>query len=223
MTDMLRINGLHLLMVGVLPLAAPGAAMPPPLKPADFNGDGDVDSYDVEDFISCLSGEGVAPASECEPADIYGDGDVDQADFGFVQRCISGENVFADPACTGSGPRLSYYRNSGCLSTLLSGDDYPWCGDDAVEIAVEEYSLRITHRNATYNCCPEDIRVELTVAGDTLTLGETEVLTMPCVCLCCYDVESVVVNLPEGYYWVNYCWSDWESGQMCETRLIQIP
>ena len=37
----------------------------------------------------------------------------------------------------------------------------------------------LVHGNATYNCCPDDIVLSLTVEGNTLRLTEEEVLTMP--------------------------------------------
>ena len=42
-------------------------------------------------------------------------------------------------------------------------------------------TLLVDHLNATYNCCPDDILVELTVAGNYLLLTETEVLSSPAI------------------------------------------
>lgn len=201
-----------------LPLFASGV----PHFPGDLDGDTDVDGYDVNAFLGCISGPGVSMDSLCEEADINSDGDVDQDDFGLIQRCISGERVPADPGCTGLSPRLGDYGNSGCLAAPLSGDEYAGCGEDDMEITVEGHSLRIIHRNATYNCCPEDIRVGLTAGDGCLLLQETEFLAMPCPCLCCYDIESVVVDLLPGRYWVEYCWDDWEGQQGYKTQLVLI-
>jgi hypothetical protein len=220
MSPFKRTFGLPVVAAAILSLPLPAPAIP--YYPGDLDDDTDVDARDVEAFLSCISGPDVPRDTLCEKADIYGDGDVDQADFGLLQRCISGEDVVAAPGCTGLWPSLEHYGNSGCLSTPLSGDEYPWCGDDLVEITVVGRSLHVVHRSATYNCCPEDIRVDLTVAGTTLLLKETEVLLMPCACLCCYDIESVVVDLLPGYYWVEYCWDDWETEQGCYTEFVLI-
>lgn len=118
-------------------------------------------------------------------------------------------------------PRISEYRNSGCQPG--SRDDYPWCGEDEFELTVEGHTLYVVHQNATYNCCPDDIVVSLTVEGNLLRLTEEELLTVPCDCLCCYDVETTVVNLAPGTYTVEYCWYDYESGdQQCHVEDIVV-
>lgn len=213
---------LALLVGGTVMLVVPLVAFGIPNFPGDLDGDTDVDGYDVNAFLGCISGPGVPGDGLCDEADINGDDDVDQDDFGLVQRCISGENILADPGCTGLSPRLEDYGHSGCLPGPLSSDEYPGCGEDEIVITVEGHSLRIIHRNATYNCCPEDIRVDLTIGCAGLSLQETEILAMPCPCLCCYDIESVVVDLLPGHYWIEYCWNDWEGRQGCKTQLVPI-
>ncbi len=64
--------------------------------PADQNRDGDVDLDDLDQFVDCLAGPGVAtPPGECSSeqfaqADIEDDGDVDLADFAVFQECFGG-------------------------------------------------------------------------------------------------------------------------------------
>jgi len=83
--------------------AGPGEGMNgcPPVIPGDLDDDGDVDRFDVNKFILCISGVGSPHngSSMCEKADIDSDGDVDQDDFGILQRCFSGEGVQASPEC----------------------------------------------------------------------------------------------------------------------------
>ncbi len=71
----------------------------PPLAPADFDHDGDVDPDDFGSFQTCALGPAIAHGPGCEEEDLDGDGDVDQSDFGLFQRCLSGINVPADPEC----------------------------------------------------------------------------------------------------------------------------
>jgi hypothetical protein len=104
----------------------------------------------------------------------------------------------------------------------MADDPYPFCGGDAMEITVKARAIHIAHRNATYNCCPDDIEVALTVEGNLLRLSETEILTIPCSCLCCYDVESNIVDLWPGTYIVEYCWYDYETGDVCHTEEVEI-
>jgi hypothetical protein len=77
-------------MIHVLTLGPPAA---------DFNRDGDVDRYDLDQFESCGSGPAIPLSSGCEVADFDSDGDVDQVDFAMLQRCMSGEDVAADREC----------------------------------------------------------------------------------------------------------------------------
>jgi hypothetical protein len=55
-------------------------------RPADLDGDGDVDADDLSAFGGCMSGPDVDTSPGCEPADLDTDGDVDLADFTELQR-----------------------------------------------------------------------------------------------------------------------------------------
>jgi hypothetical protein len=61
------------------------------------------------------------------------------------------------------------------------------------------------------------------VDGHVLRFTETEILTDPCFCLCCYDVRTVVADLDPGDYTVEYCWIDDELGEYCQIEAIEIP
>ena len=130
-------------------------------------------------------------------------------------------------------PQLESYSNSGCLVGTSSDEigtyeDYPGCGEDqfelAIELTAEGSRLIVTHQNATYNCCPDDISVTLSVDGNVLGFTEEEILTSPCLCLCCYDVTSNAIDLAPGLYTVYYCWNDYETDQEeCFTKNIVVP
>jgi hypothetical protein len=81
----------------ISPIGDWGAVLPP--VPADFNGDGDVDSGDLAAFALCISGPGHAYGANCTKIDLDQDGDVDQSDFGILQRCFSGSYIAADADC----------------------------------------------------------------------------------------------------------------------------
>jgi hypothetical protein len=55
-------------------------------RPADLDGDGDVDEGDLGVFGGCMAGPDGSPGAGCAPADMDQDGDVDLADFGRLQR-----------------------------------------------------------------------------------------------------------------------------------------
>ena len=71
----------------------------PPVVPADFDRDGDVDSADFGLFAACDSGPAVPFATNCGGKDLDGDNDVDQDDFSVFQLCYKGANVLGNPAC----------------------------------------------------------------------------------------------------------------------------
>ena len=125
--------------------------------------------------------------------------------------------------------QLNYleYSNSGCLpgSSIDSpSDQYPWCGNDELDVFVEGHGIHVTHRNATYNCCPDDIKVSLSVEDNLLSrLLKKEILTHPCFCLCYYDVKASIVGLLPGVYTLEYRWVDYETGAECHIDEIVIP
>jgi hypothetical protein len=150
------------------------------------------------------------PDVDCE-CDLNNDGRCDMSDW-----LIFGED-WGRTDCP-VYPRIEKYSNSGCLpgSAFDSpGDQYPWCGSDEIEAFVEDHGIHVTHRNATYNCCPDDIKVSMSVEGNLLRLLEKEILTHPCFCLCCYDVKASIVGLLPGAYTLEYCWDDYETGPKC--------
>ena len=120
-------------------------------------------------------------------------------------------------------PRVANCTNSGCLDD----PNDPWlppCGDDEIDLVVADGTLNVLHRNATYNCCRDDIAISLSVEGDLLRLTEEEILTDPCYCICCYEVEATIVSIDPGTYTVLFCWYDYELDQQeCSEQIIEIP
>ncbi|MCK4660501.1 MAG: hypothetical protein KAV82_13345, partial [Phycisphaerae bacterium] len=179
----------------------------------DLDGDGDVDLDDYVVFQGCLTGSGTPPPLPCIDADLDYDNDVDLLDFRRFQARFSP---------TPPSPYVAEYSNSGCLDRTR--DEYPPCGDNEIVLTVEGNTLNVLHLNATYNCCPDDIVISLTVEGDVLRLTEEEILTNPCYCICCYEVRARIVDLPSGEYTVEFCWYDYETYvEMCYTEDIVIP
>ena len=126
-------------------------------------------------------------------------------------------NVQAD---TPGSPCLADYSNTGCLEEPPPG--YP-CGDDQIHLTVEGSTLHVLHTNATYNCCPYDIVISLSVEGSLLRLTEQEIAPDPCYCICCYDVEATVLDLAPREYTVEFCWYDYEADQeRCHVQTVVI-
>ncbi len=140
--------------------------------------------------------------------------------------CVGGFCIDACGRCTYAGPFVQAHGNGGCLPPALSRGSagYPGCGDDAIDLTPGPGTLHVVHRNATYNCCPDDIVIELLAEESTLHLAEREILTTPCDCMCCYDVDATIVGLDPGAYTVEFCWEDYETGiQQCLTEPVVIP
>jgi hypothetical protein len=117
-----------------------------------------------------------------------------------------------------SGPQVGSYSNSGCLP----GRDE--CGEDQIELTVGPHTLHALHMNALYNCCPDDIVISVSLEGTLLRLTEEEILTTPCDCNCCYNVEATVVNIAPGPYTVEFCWFDNDIHQeRCYVEDVEIP
>jgi hypothetical protein len=112
------------------------------------------------------------------------------------------------------------YHDSGCKRD----SDEPCSEDDEIVLTVEGTTLYVLHRNASYNCCPDEIAISLSIQGTTLILTEEEVLTMPCDCICCYDVEATIVDLTPGIYTVQFCWFDYDMwSERCDVQEIEVP
>jgi len=180
---------------------------------ADLNLDGGVDLVDYGIFVGCLFGPSEGIPLSCAAADFDSDVDVDLADF----------QIFQINFGAARSPRIGSYGNGGCIE-LPGGDPWWPCGEDEIVLTVEGDSLHVLHRNATYNCCPDDIVISLLVEGTLLMFTEEEILTTPCDCDCCYDVEATVVDLAPGEYTVEFCWQDYETGgERCYVENIVIP
>ncbi|MHC1705489.1 MAG: hypothetical protein AB9846_16435 [Tenuifilaceae bacterium] len=60
-------------------------------------------------------------------------------------------------------------------------------------------TLRITHENSGFNCCPGELSVNIKIDGNTITIEELEELP-ECHCLCLYDLEIEVYNVKPLQY-----------------------
>ncbi len=198
-----------------------------PTSFGDCDCDFDVDLADFSHFQMCFNGPNRPPTrsyeDSCRRVDRDADGDVDLADFEAFQECYNGPNR---PAACPLLPRLAGYDRSDCLpgGSDLGESPYPGCGEEVVEVVVVGRDLHVTHRNAAYNCCLDEIRVTFENQGSLLRLSETEVAPMPCHCMCCYDVKATVADLWPGIYTLEYCWFDYEThGPMCITQIVVVP
>lgn len=195
---------------------------------SDFNREGDVDGSDLAVFAGDFDRADCYFTGDCE-GDFDYDGKVDPADLGKFAEAFGRRDCPCSMSLDPMVPSLDEYGNSGCLPDSeipldYNGEVYPGCGEDGLEVVVEGETARVVHKNATYNCCPDDIAVSLSVQGNLLKLAEQEILTTPCYCLCCYDVTSSIVDLTPGLYMLEYCWKDYETNRLqCLEQAVEVP
>jgi hypothetical protein len=86
-----------------------------------------------------------------------------------------------------------------------------WCWEaDEIHARVEEGALIVFHDAAVYNCCPDSFDYEVSLEETTIRVREIEILTMPCDCLCCFDLAATIEDLPPGVYQLEFSWYDYE-------------
>lgn len=74
--------------------------------------------------------------------------------------------------------------------------------EDVKTILTWEYSnntLTLKHENVGFNCCPERIEVGFKIEDRVITITEREKSSL-CDCLCLYDLDLVINDLPAGEY-----------------------
>lgn len=57
-------------------------------------------------------------------------------------------------------------------------------------------TLSITRNNVTFNCCVDSLTASLADSDSGITIIETEWATLPCDCLCLYDLQYEIANVP---------------------------
>lgn len=103
----------------------------------------------------------------------------------------------------------------------------PWCTNTdglRLEAAPAAGAVSLTHTGAMYNCCPEPILYDVAAAAGVLTVTERVLEESPCDCICCFDLEAIVSDVPPGDWEVVFRWLDAESGSWQElTGSVTVP
>ncbi|MGB2984359.1 MAG: hypothetical protein WBE26_00635 [Phycisphaerae bacterium] len=89
--------------------------------PGDFNGDGDVDLDDFEDFEACLTGPSELISPECEVGDFDMDGDVDILDATMFFEVFSRGAMHSRQPRSRSGVNIDVLANGSDSITVLPG------------------------------------------------------------------------------------------------------
>ncbi len=73
---------------------------------------------------------------------------------------------------------------------------------NTIIITVSGNDVTVLHVDAYYNCCLTPV-TEVVQEGFVINLYEHETGENPCYCLCYFDLETTVYDLPAGTYTVN--------------------
>jgi hypothetical protein len=156
----------------------------------DANGDEAIDVGDVVYLIAFVFKGGPPPGMLCE-GDVNGDGQVNVGDAVYLINWMFRGGP--PPVCM---PPYSLNDQFGCKTFWKSG--YP----PDVDCMVYNYdggTLSLQHYNAGFNCCPEQIVVDMWLVGDTIMIEEIEI-NGDCFCMCLFDLDMQMNYLEPGYY-----------------------
>ena len=90
---------------------------------------------------------------------------------------------------------LKNFANTDCKGFTRDGSE------DIVETiaydVIHKGYLHLNHQNAIFNCCPGELRADITVEGHIITVSEYDT-EQQCKCVCPYDLSYEIGPLTEG-------------------------
>jgi len=165
----------------------------------DVNADGLIDIGDVVYLINYLYRDG-DPPDPIEAGDCNCDEMVDLGDVVYLINYLYRGGQAPNPP---TGVIVNY---DGCkeFAKGTPGDDTP-PDQDCIEYQYDGVSvLLLKHVNAGFNCCPDEILADITIEDNVITIEEDESLESGgCYCLCLFDVDYQISNLPPGEYTIR--------------------
>jgi hypothetical protein len=115
--------------------------------------------------------------------------------FMLALACIGCDEEEADPIVADPDISGNLVQVVGCKSgfSQSSADRSQGC----VQFTYDATSRKLTlvHVNAGFNCCPEEIKADVTVDNDTIRIVESQ-RGPNCRCDCLFDLHIVVENVP---------------------------
>jgi hypothetical protein len=91
---------------------------------------------------------------------------------------------------------VNHLNKGGCKASPT----YP--EPNTIIITVSGNDVTVQHIDAYYNCCLTPV-TEVVQEGFVINLYEHETGENPCYCLCYFDLETTVYDLPSGTYTIN--------------------
>lgn len=101
-------------------------------------------------------------------------------------------------------PAGTILATSGCKAFALeAAGTAPGADQECVSYVYDRSStLRLTHINAAFNCCPGEITADIDIDNHRITIAEHEEMQL-CRCNCLFDVDYSFENLPPGEYTIH--------------------
>ena len=152
-----------------------------------------------------------------EPICCFDEADVDasggEPDMSDITRLIDHLYLSHDaleimPGCEEPEPSGSMTGQTGCKSFEKAAPETP-SDQDCIEYEYDGTgTLLLKHVNAGFNCCPV-MNNNIFIEGDTIIVMEVETEGL-CDCICLFDLDYEVINLPPGIYMIKviepYLW-----------------
>ncbi|MBN1213744.1 MAG: hypothetical protein JXA92_14315 [candidate division Zixibacteria bacterium] len=176
----------------------------------DVNCSSEIDISDITKLINFLYIDHDAPCCYYE-ADVDASGG--EPDMSDITRLIdhlylSHEPLEGMPGCEEPEPSGRMTGRTGCKSFEKSVTETP-SDQDCIEYEYDGTgTLALKHVNAGFNCCPI-MDNSVIIEGNTITIREVEIEGL-CDCLCLFDLDYEIINLPPGTYTIRveepYLW-----------------
>lgn len=120
-----------------------------------------------------------------------------------VTACSSDDDGAKDGGRIGVKNVYTTGCKTGGMQEASNGTDAAYALDGAEEYI--EYKSKadgyvyVTHVNAMFNCCSEEIKVGVTISGNNIVVTEDET-SSACNCVCPFDVSYEIGKLVPGQY-----------------------
>ena len=173
----------------------------------DANNDDQINVFDATYLISFLYLDGPPPLYP-HLADVDNSGGINIFD---VTRLISYLYLAGpEPNCPpGPDEPLANITNFNGCKTFDVGNRNDTIPSD-MDCILYQYDgegiLSIEHINAGFNCCPDNIIADISIEENIITILENETFSDTlggCYCLCLFDVDYEIINLPPGEYTIQ--------------------
>jgi len=150
----------------------------------DLTNDRKVDANDLRVFVDYWLDSG-----PCIPADFDRSQTVDSADFALLA------NSWMHSA--GAEPTIDYMVGECTIEATASES-----GQTRFSVSAQGNYIHFEDMMIA-NCCPDELRIEMTIEGTLIIIREVEQTTEPCRCICDFPVAAMLGPLEPATYTID--------------------